>query len=341
MRKPNIFSPLIGVAVFFCCSVSTFADSTASHSYQAPSSSGNSSSTYQTPSSSVNSNSTYHAVNSAKNATVDRSNVAPDNAVTERFKKEDKIAPHSFAIAFHRPTYVLPFYYTRTPDNAVYSGQTPEDEKLKRTEIKYQLSFKVPIWKNILNHPSTLYLAYTQMSYWQAYDHDPFFRETDFEPELFIANEINYHLGSDWYLNFINVGVDHQSNGYGGTLERSWNRATAAIIVSSDNWLFAVKPWIIFKGNTYERQNPDMANFMGNGTILIGYKFRGQLISFETRNMIESGGRRSGNTLSWSFPITDYLKGYAQVFSGYGQSLIEYNHRTNSFGLGISLSDWV
>jgi phospholipase A1 len=64
-------------------------------------------------------------------------------------------------------------------------------------------------------------------------------------------------------------------------------------------------------------------------------------LTLETRNMIESGGRRSGTTVSWSFPMTKYLKGYVQVFSGYGQSLIEYNHRTNSVGMGIALSNWV
>ncbi len=41
--------------------------------------------------------------------------------------------------------------------------------------MKFQISFKVPIWKNILDYPSTLFLAYTQRSYWQAYAHDPFF----------------------------------------------------------------------------------------------------------------------------------------------------------------------
>jgi phospholipase A1 len=338
MLKMENLLPIMGVAV--CCfyTASSFADTSittqatpaAKHATVPPAT---------TPSRAATTPATNAAAPTSTPATNHLDN---DNAVSSRVKKEDKISPRSFSIAFHRPTYVLPFYYTRTPYNSIYAGQTPENEKLKRDELKFQLSFKVPVWKNILNHPSTLYLAYTQMSYWQAYDHDPFFRETDFEPELFLANEINYHLGGSWYLNFLNVGLDHQSNGYGGALERSWNRATGALVVSSDDWIVAIRPWIIFKGNnTYQRQNPDMQNFMGNGTILIGYKFGHQLISFETRNMIESGGRRSGNTLSWSFPITDYLKGYAQIFSGYGQSLIEYNHRTNSFGLGISMSDWV
>jgi len=35
------------------------------------------------------------------------------------------------------------------------------------------------------------------------------------------------------------------------------------------------------------------------------------------------------------------VKGYVQVFSGYGQSLIDYNRYTNGVGIGFALSDWI
>jgi len=69
--------------------------------------------------------------------------------------------------------------------------------------------------------------------------------------------------------------------------------------------------------------------------------FSAFVFSIQAYNVIESQARRPSVELAWSFPITPYIKGYVQLFSGYGQSLIEYNHHTNSAGVGIALSDWV
>lgn len=263
------------------------------------------------------------------------------NPVQERITKESKAEANTFTVAFYKPTYILPYYYTFSPYNSVYQGNTPDDESLKSDEIKYQISFKVPAWKNIFNSSTSLYLGYTQLSYWQAYNNRAFFRETDYEPEFYFSDELNYSLGNNWRLNFINLGAVHQSNGQGGSLERSWNRAYIEAVVSNDAWIIGIEPWIVFRDSTYERQNPDMSTYLGYEEIVVAYKQGNQVFSLETRNFIESGGRRSGNTLSWSFPLTKYLKGYVQAFSGYGQSLIEYNHRTNSVGVGIALSNWV
>jgi len=261
--------------------------------------------------------------------------------VEERVKKEDNIVPNSFAIAFYKPTYVLPYYYTGSPYYSVYANNTPQNERLKNSEIKYQLSFKVPVWKNILHYPTTLFLAYTQLSYWQAYNKTAFFRETDYEPELFLANEINLHLFGDWHTNLLNIGAVHQSNGYGGTMERTWNRIYLELIASNDNWMVSVKPWFVINDSTLRRYNPDIVSYLGHGQILVAYKYYRQGFSVQARSFLEHGGERTTGEFTWSFPITPYLNGYLQVFSGYGQSLIEYDHRTNSVGVGIALSNWV
>jgi phospholipase A1 len=265
---------------------------------------------------------------------------ANTNAVEARHN-EEKAVPPRFAISFHRPNYIMPYYYTFSPDQSVYVGNTPNGESLKHDEIKYQFSFKVPLWRNIFNLPSSLYFGYTQLSYWQAYNQNAFFRSTDYEPEVYLQNDIDHHMFGNWSFNSLNIGLVHQSNGFGNSLERSWNRAYLLLAASNPNWMIAIKPWIIFHDSTYERQNPNMATYLGYEEIQLAYKYGQGVIAFGTRNFIESSGHRSGNTLSVTFPMTKYLNGYVQIFSGYGQSLIEYNHRTNSVGIGFSLSNWI
>lgn len=258
-----------------------------------------------------------------------------------RAQKENEIPPNFFAITFYKPTYLLPYYYTGSPDNKVYQNSTPENEQVKNSEIKYQLSFKVPVWKNIFGAPSTLYLAYTQLSYWQAYNHTAFFRETDYEPELFLANEVNMHLFGTWYVDFLNLGAEHQSNGFGGIMERSWNRVYLEAISSSDHFMVSIKPWYVIHDSAFNKYNPDLANYLGYGEILVAFKYGRQVVSIKTHSIFEMGGKRATGELTWSFPITSYLNGFLDVYSGYGQSLIEYNHRTNSAGVGIALSNWI
>jgi len=263
---------------------------------------------------------------------------ATNGSVAARAQGESLIPPNYLSIAFHKPNYLLPYYYTGSPDNAAYMGTTPNNERLKHSEIKYQVSLKLPVWKNIFNFPSSLFLAYSQLSYWQLYNHRSFVRENDYEPEIFLANEVNWRLSQEWHVNFMNVGLVHQSNGFGNTLERSWNRLYLEAIASNDNWMISIKPWLVLSKHN---NNQNITNYLGYGRFLVAYKIHQHVISIQAHNLIEGGARHATAELTWSFPVIPYVKGYLQVISGYGQSLIEYNHRTNSVGIGIALNDWV
>ncbi len=258
-----------------------------------------------------------------------------DSAYQDRIDKEHNVAKNPFAITFFNPTYILPYYYTSNPYDAVYAGNTPDNQPVDSSEFKAQFSFQFPLWPSMFGSKVSLDAAYTQLMFWQFYAKSQYFRETDYMPEIFFS----YNFRPNF---LIDTGVSHQSNGRGGDLERSWNRAYVDLRLSVSNWLFSVKPWVlIFQQDSSDIHNPNIAYYLGYERTVIAYKFHDQELSLVTANTFESQFKRGSIELDYDFPIYKRLHGYTQLFSGYGQSLIEYNHYTNGAGVGISLSDWL
>lgn len=263
------------------------------------------------------------------------------DVVDQRIAYETEMKNNPFLIYPYEPTYILPAYYTQKPYYSIYENNTPDNEKLNDIDFKFQFSFKVPVWQHLFNRQSSLFFAYSQLSYWQAYNDSAFFRETNYQPEIFLANYWNKLLADDWRLKFVNFGLMHQSNGRGGDLERTWNRAYAKLILAHQQWMVTIQPWYVFRDGSTENHNPDITHYLGYGQSLVAYKYHQQTFSLNLQNEVESGFRRGAETFAWSFPLSTHLKGYIQVFSGFGQSLIEYNHYTNAVGIGIALNDWI
>lgn len=262
------------------------------------------------------------------------------NMVSHRLQFEEVQDSNPFSITAYQPNYVLPVNYTSSL-SPIYKGITPNNQKIQNVDLKFQFSFKAPVWRNFFGRNNALYIAYTQQSFWQAYNDSPFFRANNYQPEIFLENNINLPLWVGWRLHLLNVGAMHQSNGRGGLLERSWNRVYLEASLSKGRWLVSIKPWYILQQTSFKTQNPDIEHYLGHGRLLIAYKFKRQVVSLETYNNVESGFCRSSVQANYSFPLIKKVRGFAQFFSGYGQSLLEYNHRTTSVGLGISLSDWL
>jgi len=270
-------------------------------------------------------------------------------AVTRRVTYESRNQGKLFAIIPHKPNYLLLASYN---DNLSGEGLELEDSELDHTEVKFQLSFKVPLARNLFSKDNgNLYAAYTMKSLWQAYNDDissPF-RETNHEPEIFLSLRSNREI---FGLNnpYILAGLSHQSNGRGGDRSRSWNRLYLDFIFQRGDFALSIKPWYRlpeeskdYLGDPGGDDNPDISAYMGYGELTGAWSKYGHTLSIMLRNNLRDSNNRGAVELGWSFPLGETLplKGYMQYFNGYGESLIDYNHSVNRIGLGVLLSDWL
>ncbi len=259
-------------------------------------------------------------------------------AAEQRESLQNQANTNPYVISLYEPTYIMPFSYVSSWNQAA-EWDDGSLENLNHTETKFQFSVKAPIWRNFFHYKNSLNLAYTQLSFWQLYNKTPFFRETNYQPELFFSSVIERPLFGGWNISFLNIGAVHESNGRGGDNERSWNRVYLETLISKKNWLLSIRPWYVIPGNSL-KNNPHIANYLGYERVVLSYKFHQQTFSLLTYNL-EHMTSRGSLELTWSFPLVRQFRGYVQGFTGYGQSLIEYNHYTNSASVGIALNDWI
>lgn len=263
--------------------------------------------------------------------------------VEERIRLDRKHVLQPFTLMAHKPNYLLFAAYNSNGFDSELWQQYEEDREWKDTEAQFQLSIKFPLLVNLMNDTFDIYAAYTNRSFWQIYDSDSApFRETNHEPEIWVQFHPNWELWG--FKNTWNsFGANHQSNGRGGDLSRSWNRLFAWFTVEKGNLAMSFKPWYRIPESDSDDDNPDITDYLGHYELTASYKWRNNVFSVMSRNNLESGFSKGAAELSWSFPLWDwpYLKGYVNYFTGYGRSLIDYDSYSNVIGVGISLTDWL
>ncbi|WP_251358101.1 phospholipase A [Kangiella sp. TOML190] len=269
--------------------------------------------------------------------------------VKSRMRQEYRARNNRFAILPHKPNYILPVSYNDSPNEDVLN--LPDDgRELDEIEVKFQVSFKTPIWDGIFGDNTALFFAYTGQSYWQAYnsEYSSPFRETNHQPEFFAQWVTDWKIG-DWQIPTFWAGIEHQSNGRSGLLSRSWNRIYTQWVFEKDRWVISFKPWWRIpedeKDDPFDAEgddNPDIDDYMGYFELQTRYQWNEHNFGIMLRNNLRSDNR-GATQFDWTFPLDDKgkLRGYIQLFNGYGESLIDYNRNTSRIGVGILLTDWL
>ena len=84
--------------------------------------------------------------------------------------------------------------------------------------------------------------------------------------------------------------------------------------------------------------NPTITDFYGLGDLSVTYKWRGQSFAGTICGNPSTG--KGAAQLTWtSAPFLGRPRGYVKLFSGYGETLIDYNWNQKTIGIGIAIND--
>ncbi len=227
-------------------------------------------------------------------------------------------------------------------------------EDFRTTEARIQLSARVKVASDLLTRgdglrKDSLWFGFSQQSYWQFFSGGisrPF-RTTDYEPEAFYLYPADYSLGPV-RLRYLGLGISHNSNGRQLPQSRSWNRGLLMAGVE-------VGPRLSFEARVWKRMferdnddNPDIVQYLGRGELAATWHADNVNTYMATlRHTLRSGGRGAlrleyfravGRAAREG--LGNDLRLHAQFFSGYGDSLLDYNRKRNVFSLGLALVDW-
>ena len=223
-------------------------------------------------------------------------------------------------------------------------------------EAKFQISLKYQVFNPegtlVRQQPwlSDLYLAYSQTSFWDLGQNNssPFF-DSSYRPEALYQVEAPAvtWLGQSRFD--FQAGVQHESNGRSGLESRSLNIAYLRPIFTwgddgtrgSRDVFIAVAPRLwAYIGDPDD--NSDIYQYRGYGDLKVIVGWRGGL-QLSAMARVGNDFDRGAVQLDLTYPLRAlssknvdlYLD--AQLFTGYGESLLEYDQNETNFRIGVAL----
>jgi len=213
-------------------------------------------------------------------------------------------------------------------------------------DAKFQLSFKyrffdpqgsIAQWSPLL---SNIYFTYTQTTVWDLGGDSSPFRDTSYKPGVFYRWLGD---GTNLWPEEYHIGLEHESNGQGGDESRSINIGYLRPIW---HWDLQNGKRLTFFPKIYgyfeKEDNDDIQEYRGYADWQMRYgREDGLIVNALYRQ--GTGGYATGQ-LDFSYPLSERIFArtgafaHLQIFSGYGETLVDYNREHDTqIRLGISL----
>jgi outer membrane phospholipase A len=220
----------------------------------------------------------------------------------------------------------------------------------KSPNAKFQISFAY----QLLNNDGPLaekvpalkgfHIAYTQTSLWDWNAPSAPFYDTNYKPEFFYSWEnVTRAQPTNWFQLDLEGSLKHESNGKDGAASRSLNIAyfRPSLTVGRDAGLqLTLQPRVwTYLGSLGD--NPDIADYRGYADLraVVGWK-RGLELSALGR--MGKDANHGSVQLDLTYPTMRIFGSFSlyldvQYFTGYGESLLGYNQKSEELRVGFSL----
>ncbi|MFZ2969482.1 MAG: phospholipase A [Sulfuricurvum sp.] len=232
----------------------------------------------------------------------------------------------------------------------------------KNMEVQFQFSLTKMLTYNLFGWNESLNAAYTQRVWWQLYSPSGPFRETNYLPEVFMSLPTSEYIDDHIGLKMVKFGFIHESNGQEGYRSRSWNRLYLSGAWQFNNFFMATRAWYrlpeqrkyegyytgavnpatgVYQPNASGDDNPLIQHYLGYGDVRLKYLYGDHEVGALLRYNFGSGGMPRGAVdLHWSYPYFNSKNTflYLKLFSGYGESLIDYDRSVTKIVGGFSFS---
>ena len=246
------------------------------------------------------------------------------------------------------PNFVLPLHYTSsinaTPSSPTHPAGTAQIN-YRPLEAKLQISLRAKVAEGLVLPDADLWLAYTQRSLWQVWNPQASspFRSSDYQPEAIYAIPVPEKMGTlpgGWHWRMAQLGLAHQSNGQSDPLSRSWNRVYGSMAFDHGEFGLTLRVHKRLHESAAHDDNPDLVDYIGNTEITASW-LPGLATTTMTWRTKPGSWKRGSLQMDWTYPVNKAqpagLRWYAQLFTGYGETLLDYNHYQTSLGLGLTL----
>ena len=215
---------------------------------------------------------------------------------------------------------------------------------------KFQFSIKYRMFNltNDFNPIGHFYFAYTQTSFWDLLTADPSFYDTSYKPSAFLLYHDVYYRDA-FHLD-LQSGFEHESNGKGGTGERSLNTVylqPTATVDLTDNLALRLQPrvWDYLSVGEY---NQDLATYRGYVDLLTDLTWAdphsAERIQFAVKARMGDDWEHEGWWFTGRFNLVwlPWLRSFnptiqVEYFTGFGQTLRQYNQSSHGLRAGLCL----